>query len=259
MEQIVSLPNGEQLACTIAGRGTPLVCLHAPCIGSVNFSSQQPLAETYQLIVPDLPGHGHSSRPAKPFTIHHLAVCLHELLKELGYERPLLLGYSQGASIALEYALCHPGQVQGLILVGANSEVSDLYLHSRFYLAEVMARLHGVPLLARSIASSHTDDRHMQESWIRHASLTDADTLKQLYRAGHSYHCTERLSELQLPTLLVYGEEDRPMHRYGQLLHQKMAQSQMVMIPGVAHQVVTKASAAFNRLCREFFYAKTGG
>lgn len=259
MEQTFTLSNGEQIACTFLGQGTPLVCIHAPCIGSINFTAQQPLADSHQLILPDLPGHGQSSSLAKPFTIHDLAVCLHDLLSLLGHERPVLLGYSQGASIALEYALCYPNKVQALILVSAFSEVSDLYLHSRFYMAEAMAHLHGVPLLARSITSSHMEDPHTQEKWIKHASMTDADTLKYLYVAGHSYDCSERLHEIHLPTLLVYGEEDRHMHRYGQLLHAGLSQAEMVLIPSVAHQVVTKASTELNRLCREFSYVKTGG
>ncbi|MED4779290.1 alpha/beta hydrolase [Brevibacillus choshinensis] len=259
MERILTLSNGEQIACTLLGQGTPLVCIHAPCIGSINFTSQQPLSDSYQLVLPDLPGHGRSSSLAKPFTIHDLTVCLHEIMGLLGHERPILLGYSQGASIALEYALCFPDKVQGLILVSAFSEVSDLYLHSRFYIAEAMASIHGVPLLARSITTSHVENPDMQETWIRHVSLTDADTLKHLYVAGHSYHCTDRLPEIHLPTLLVYGEEDRHMYRYRQLLHQGLPQAKSVIIPGVAHQVVTKASTELNRLCREFSNVKKGG
>lgn len=251
MEHTITLPNGT-LACTIVGQGTPLLFIHAPCIGSINFVSQHPLTDTFQLLVPDLPGHGHSSPLPEPFSIHDLALCLHELIQALGVEKPYLLGYSQGASIALEYALCFPEQVSGLILVSAFSEVNDLYLHSRFYLAQAMAGIHGVPLLAQSITSSHIDDPQLQEKWIKHASLTDSTTLSHLYKAGHSYNCTQRLPQITLPTLLVYGAEDRSIHPYGQLLSEGIPISKMVMIPGVAHQVVTKAAPELNRLCREF-------
>lgn len=259
MKQTLTLSTGEQIAYHVFGQATPLVCIHAPCIGSINFLSQQPLSDSHQLVVPDLPGHGYSSPIASPFSIHDLAVRLDDFLNQLGLERPFLLGYSEGASIALEYALSYPEQVQGLILVSAFSEVNDLYLHSRFYLAEATASIHGVPLLARSITSSHVDDPDLQKQWIEHASLTDADTLQQLYMTGHSYTCTDRLPEIQLPTLLVYGEEDRHMHPYAQLLSKGLPQAKTVMVPGVAHQVVTKAASAFNRLCREFTGMKTGG
>jgi pimeloyl-ACP methyl ester carboxylesterase len=213
---------------------------------------QHALADGCQLVVPDLPGHGRSSPLATAFSIHDLAQCLSRLLRTLGLERPILLGYSQGASIALEYALCYPHNVRGLILAGAFSEVNELYLHSRFYLAETMASLHGVGILARSITSSHIEDPTVQEQWIEHASLTDAASLKQLYTAGHAYQCTHRLTEIDAPALLVYGEEDRQMHPYGQLLSAKLRQAELVFIPGVAHQVVTKAAPAFHLLCRDF-------
>lgn len=252
MERIIPLPDGELMACLTFGQGRPIVCIHAPCIGSVNFQYQQTLADTYELIIPDLPGHGRSSALAKPYTIHDLATRLHRLLGALGLERPYLLGYSQGASIALEYALCFPEEISGLILASGFSEVDDLYLHSRFSVAQALATLHGVPLLARSIASSHTDDPQTRDHWIQHASRTDAGTLKQLYAAGHSYRCTQRLHELSMPTLLVYGGEDTRMHPYGQLFRRHLPHAKLIFLPGVPHQVVTKAAASFNQLCRDF-------
>jgi len=259
MKQTITLPNGDQMTALISGEGPPLLCLHAPCIGSINFCFQQSLADSYTLVIPDLPGHGQSSPRPTPYTIEDLAQSLHALMNELGHERPFILGYSQGASIALAYALCFQTEVQGLILVGAYSEVNDFYLHGRFYMAQTMASMHGVPLLARSIASSHVDDPDLREEWITHASLTDAATLKQLYTAGHAYNCTKRLPEVHVPTLLVYGEQDKHMHAYGQMLNKGLPHAQLAMIPGVAHQVVTKTAADLNRLCREFSYAKTGG
>lgn len=259
MKHTITLPNGDQMTVAISGQGAPLLFLHAPCIGSINFHFQQPLADSYTLLIPDLPGHGQSSPRPAPYSIHDLAQCLHDLMNHLGHERPLLLGYSQGASIALEYALSFPDQVQGLILASAFSEVSDFYLHGRFYMAQTMASIHGVPLLARSIASSHTDDAALKDEWITHSSLTDAATLKHLYSAGHAYHCTQRLPEIHLPTLLVYGEQDKQMHPYAQLLKQGLPHAELTFIPGVSHQVVTKAAAKFNQLCREFSHVKTGG
>jgi pimeloyl-ACP methyl ester carboxylesterase len=209
--------------------------------------------------MPDLPGHGQSSPRPTPYAIQDLAIDLHDLMHPLGLERPFILGYSQGASIALAYALRFPDEVQGLILVSAFSEVSDFYLHGRFYMAQSMASIHGVPLLARSIASSHTDDPALREEWVAHASLTDTATVKHLYAAGHAYRCTDRLPEIQVPALLVYGERDKRMHPYAQQLSHGLTQAELVIIPGVAHQVVTKAADEFNRLCREFSYVKTGG
>lgn len=251
-EHIVELSNGKQIACQIAGHGIPMVCIHAPCIGSVNFVYQQALTDTFQLFVPDLPGHGSSPPARTPITITDMAEDLNEMIKKIGHERVIVVGYSQGVSIALEWCLRHPGTIAGLILVSGFSEVNDLYLHSRFYFAQTFATLHGVSLLARSTAASHLVDQIEQKRWIAHSRETDAGSLRQLYATGHRYRCTERLQEIQVPVQLVYGQQDKPMHPYAQQLANRLPHSSLVFMPGVKHQVVTRTAAAFNQQCRDF-------
>ncbi|WP_289135751.1 alpha/beta fold hydrolase [uncultured Brevibacillus sp.] len=252
MEQVmVQLKNG-QLASTLSGKGTPVLCIHAPCIGSMNFSQQHALSDAYQLIVPDLPGHGSSSSFGGRFSIGELADYLNQLTLELNITQSYLLGYSQGASIALEYCLRYPEKVKGVILVSAFSEVKDFYLHGRFFMAQTLSWLHGIPLLARSIASSHVNDPAIHAKWVEHASRTDARSLASLYGAGHRYRCTERLDELRMPALLVYGKEDRQMQPYAQLFKKQLPGANLLHIPHVHHQVITRAAPAFNQLCRDF-------
>ncbi|MGG1658776.1 alpha/beta fold hydrolase [Brevibacillus sp. NRS-1366] len=257
MEQRLVQFNGEQLACKLSGKGTPVVCIHAPCIGSLNFSYQNALSDQFQLIVPDLPGHGESSSFGGHLSIGDLADLLDNLIQSLGIQRPFLLGYSQGASIALEYCLRNPDSVQGAILVSAFSEVKDLYLHCRFFMAQTMSALRGIPLLARSIASSHLDDQTMRTAWVQHASQTDAICLGSLYSAGHQYNCTDRLNELRMPFLLVYGKEDRQLRPYAELLDTHISHAKMIQVPNVHHQVITRAASTFNQLCRDFIQQTT--
>ncbi|WP_312117040.1 alpha/beta fold hydrolase [Brevibacillus reuszeri] len=254
MEQVMVQLNNEHVACSISGKGTPVLCIHAPCIGSINYCYQYALSDSYQLIVPDLPGHGDSSSFGRRFSIDDLAEYLNQIMQKLNLAEAYIMGYSQGASIALEYSLRFPEKVKGVILVSAFSEVKDFYLHARFYMAQTMSWLHGVPLLARSIASSHLSDPDMQAKWVAHASRTDAGCLTSLYTAGHRYSCTKRLNELDKPVLLVYGKEDTQMQPYAQLLQKQLPMASFVMVPHAHHQVVTRAAPVFNQLCRDFMH-----
>jgi pimeloyl-ACP methyl ester carboxylesterase len=249
---ILPFPDGRRLSYQIGGEGTALLCIHAPGIGSVNFSRQLELTDSCRLILPDLRGHGDSSPAAKPFSLSDVAQELEALIRSLPIERVVLLGYSQGASIALEFCLQFPRLVAGFILVSGFSEVNELYLHTRFYLAQAMASLHGVSLLARSTAASHLDDKREQQRWISHAEKTDVYTLHQLYLGGHRYNCTARLGEIRVPSLLVYGGDDKRMHPYGRLLARHLPAAEEVVIPGVSHQVITKAAHLFNERSRLF-------
>ncbi|USG63892.1 alpha/beta hydrolase [Brevibacillus ruminantium] len=249
---IVSSAKGSKLAVQLYGNGQPLVCIHAPGIGMINFSRLHELAEHFQLILPDLPGHGASDPLPIPFTMADLSETLEETIHALGHERVVVMGYSQGASLALKWCLRHPHSIAGLVLVSGFSEVNEWYLHSRFYLAEAIARMGGVGVLARSTASSHLDKESDKERWITHGSRTDAKTLHHLYTIGHRYRCTERLHEIKQPVLLLYGQQDTHMHPYGKLMGKHLPQARMVSVPGVKHQIVTRAAEPLSRLCIEF-------
>ncbi|MFY0545122.1 alpha/beta fold hydrolase [Brevibacillus sp. H7] len=248
----LTLPDGRSLSYQSFGEGLPLLCIHAPGIGSVNFSLQAPLSDSFQLIIPDLRGHGDSSPAKEPFDMADLARDLKTLVELLGIDRLIVLGYSQGGSVALECCLQFPQYIAGGILASSFSEVNELYLHSRFYMAQAMASLGAVSFLARSTASSHLDDKKEQERWIAHAKRTDAYTLQQIYIAGHHYNCTGRLRNIHVPMLLVYGRNDKKMHPYGKLLASHLPFADLRTVPNVSHQVITKAADGFNQLCREF-------
>ena len=86
------------------GRGRPLIFLHGWSSHGDYFGPQiATLARTFQLVMPDLPGHRHS--PARPdaLSIPALAADLHKLIITRGLERPLLIGWSMGAMVALDY------------------------------------------------------------------------------------------------------------------------------------------------------------
>jgi len=255
--QRLPLRNGSFLSYAIEGAGPPILFIHAPCIGYVNFQRQLPLASEYQLIIPDLRGHGESSPAREPLTMGDIAEDLRELVQQATNQKIVLCGYSQGGSVALEFMLRYPELILGGILASGFSEVNDFYLHSRFYLAQAISKMHGIPLLARSTAASHLDEKHEQEQWLNHGQKTDAYSLEQLYQAGHAYNCTSRLGEIQAPVLLVYGEQDKPMHPYGKLLMKGLSRAEIAYLPGVKHQVITRQHEMFNNLCRDFVTALT--
>jgi len=253
----VQLSDLATMAYQSIGHGPPLVLIHAPGIGSVNFSCQLPLAKAYRLLIPDLRGHGESSPAREPFTLEKLAADIRAMLDAEHVEQASICGYSQGGSIALECLLAYPERFNGAILVSSFSEVNDLYLHARFFLAEALSSMQGAKWLAHSTAHSHLEDPHEQKRWIVHAEKTDGFSLHQMYLAGHHYSCTDKLHTITSPVMLVYGEDDRAMHSYAHLLHQKLPHAQLHLIPGVKHQVITKTPAAFHKLCDSFLSSLT--
>lgn len=254
----ILLPDHSTLEFFDQGTGHALLFVHAPCIGHVNFHYQAPLADEYRLIIPNLPGHGKSTPAQTTLTITDLAQTIDHLVEKLELDDFSLCGYSQGGSVVLEYLLQHPQKVHSAIIVSGYSEVNTLFMHTRYRAAQALASMGAVGVLARAISSSHLACDELRQKWIQHMEQTDSHTLHHMYQAGHTYNCTARLSEIQTPLLLIYGEEDKPMHSYGKLLHQFLHHSELHFIPYVSHQVVTKAAIPFHQLLTRFVRSHTG-
>jgi pimeloyl-ACP methyl ester carboxylesterase len=112
--------DGARLHYLERGEGPPLVMLHG--LGTmVEELALSPLfdlaAARYRVIAIDRPGSGHSTRPrGRWWGPRAQGSLIHRALARLGVERPVLLGHSFGALVALALALEHPATLKGVVL-----------------------------------------------------------------------------------------------------------------------------------------------
>ena len=105
------------------GEGEPMILLHGNGEEGSYFAHQMDyFGRNYRVIVVDTRGHGQSPRGTAPFTIAQFAQDLHDFMDELGISRAVILGFSDGANIAMIFALRYPERVTALILNGWQSE-----------------------------------------------------------------------------------------------------------------------------------------
>lgn len=103
------------------GTGEPLILLHGNGESSAYFKAQiEHFSGRYRVIAPDTRGHGRSPRGTAPFTIGQFARDLYDFMEGLGLSSAVILGFSDGANIAVRFALDHPDRVRALILNGGN-------------------------------------------------------------------------------------------------------------------------------------------
>src|SRR3972149_834883 len=103
------------------GSGPFVVCLHGySCTADMWRPNLTALVEAgYGVLAFDLPGHGETFRPRRPFTITDMARWLNDSLIALGVERAHVMGNSLGGAIVCEFALTYPEKVERLVVVGA--------------------------------------------------------------------------------------------------------------------------------------------
>ena len=114
--------DGVRLHYTDRGAGQPIVLVHGNAVAGDDWNTSGVadllLRDGHRVIVFDRPGFGHSERPrGRLWTAMQQAELLHKALRQLGIERPVVVGHSWGAIVALSLAARHPADTEGLVLL----------------------------------------------------------------------------------------------------------------------------------------------
>lgn len=118
------LPNGEEIFYRQLGHGAKVLCLlHGNYNASINWDvvMETLSQEKYTMVAIDLRGFGHSSYTNEVNHIRDFAEDLHLFLKQVGLKLDVLMGWSAGGAVALQYAALYPGTFDQLILLSSAS------------------------------------------------------------------------------------------------------------------------------------------
>jgi pimeloyl-ACP methyl ester carboxylesterase len=112
--------NGIDIHYVIGGTGEPLVLLHGFGQNWYMWNRLLPeLSKHFTVIAPDLPGLGESGKPATGYDKKTMAVYIHGVVKQLGYDHINLVGHDIGLMVAYAYAAQFSAEVKKLALLDA--------------------------------------------------------------------------------------------------------------------------------------------
>ena len=99
-------------------QGQPLVCIHGITANAWCFQAfADGLANDHRVFAYDLRGRGDSDKPESGYSVPTHAADLSAIIDELGLDRPVIVGHSLGAYIALYFAAHYPEKLSKLVLV----------------------------------------------------------------------------------------------------------------------------------------------
>ena len=103
------------------GNKEPFILLHGNGQDNSYFKHQiDYFSSRYRVIALDTRGHGKSPRGTKPFTIEQFSCDLYDFMTSRKISNAVILGFSDGANIAMKFAMNYPDKVKALILNGGN-------------------------------------------------------------------------------------------------------------------------------------------
>jgi pimeloyl-ACP methyl ester carboxylesterase len=206
--------DGRRMHYLTRGVGNPVVLLHGLGSSGADWAFQAPaLQDRFRLIVPDLPGCGHSPAPDEPYAVSAWAEATWRLLDALGVDQPNLIGFSMGGAVAFEMALQRPGWVPRLGLI--NSLASYRVDHwTKWCKARVdagLVRLLGIRRTAALIAGRlfpHPAQAPMRARAAAVIGAVPAETYLTMARALERWSALSRLDALTSRTLIIAAEHD---------------------------------------------------
>lgn len=112
--------HGTRLRYAVGGDGPPLVLVHGLGGTIENWRAlAPPLAESHRVVVPDLPGHGHSAPLPEARNLDPLAEAVLAVVDAEGVGSAVWVGHSLGGVLALRAALLRPDAARGIVLAAA--------------------------------------------------------------------------------------------------------------------------------------------
>jgi len=240
----VELPGAEVNYVEI-GEGEPILFVHGLAGCWRNWLENLPhFGRTHRTIALDLPGFGASPMPSWSIDMPAYGRLIHDFCEKLGIDRvAALVGNSMGGFAATEAVIDQPSRFERLVLVSA-AGISFAEAQGR----EATAFAHTVK------AAAHYPTRLRPELlWEQIEPSIRAPGLAQAIGSMAGYDTRDRLPEIEIPTMVVWGLKDRIVPVEAAIGYQRLiADSRLEIFERTGHVPQMERPARFNALLDEF-------
>lgn len=250
------------------GAELPMVLVHGLGATLDHWALAVPLlSKTRRVVAFDLPGFGRSGKPDRVYSPAEFVAILRAFAVQLGLERFVLVGHSMGGAISAEFTLEHRDRVERLVLVdaaGMTRMPTGLldYLVERFEQTIDPKRVVLPPRLVRAMVKLvfYEPSPFAERNVVRIlASMSEddwPDRVRSFVRSVSGLarsRVRQRLDEIRLPTLIVWGARDRVLPlRHGRRLHGGIRGSKLIVFPRTGHCPQIERPDAFCAAVTEF-------
>lgn len=213
------------------GSGEPLILLHGNGEDGSYFKHQiDYFSGRYRVIALDTRGHGKSPRGTEPFTLEQFSRDLYDFTESLAISSAIILGFSDGANIAMKFAMSYPDRVKSLILNGGNLNPKGV------------KRTTQIPIelgykIARRFAVKSPGAK-------RNAELLGLMVNEPMIEPAE-------LSKITAPTLVICGKNDMIRESHTKEIAEHIPNAKLVILKG-DHFIANKRHAAFNQAVEDF-------
>ncbi|MGG5316601.1 alpha/beta fold hydrolase [Enterococcus sp. AZ072] len=231
-KKTASMPDGSQIYYETYGNGPALFLLHGNGGSGRYFSKQiNSFCKHFGVFVVDSRGHGRSTNMRPEINFQLMAEDLHHIMELEQIEKADLLGFSDGANLAMVFASMYPDRINHLILNAGNTFPSGIRL---------------LPHLASYIQYSIV----WLGSFVDKGMRNFLPILRLLFsEIGLS---TEDLEKIKAPTLVIVGKHDVVKTQHSMYIARSIPNASFAIVSGQGHMFARRNPKRFNQEVLEF-------
>jgi pimeloyl-ACP methyl ester carboxylesterase len=212
----------------------------------------------FRTLVMDCPGHGNSDAPEARdvYTMHALADLHYDAAKTLGVMPAVVIGFSMGGAIAEEYALRHPDDALGIVLLGsaggdwidseAESDIKEALPIAFSQGMEALWEIRAKRLYPEEFKQLSEDERNKRRTHF--ANTSPEGYIYTLYGLLEKRNTFADMVKFGKPALIIHGEgEEESIIKSSKRLHSAIQESHYVVIPDAGHFAQCDNADAFNQ------------
>jgi 3-oxoadipate enol-lactonase len=191
------------------------------------------LAAHHRVVAVDSRGNGRSDKPDRPVSMGTFVDDTSALLDHMGVESAHLYGQSFGAMVAMELALTHPERVRSLELAATHAGAGRSSRGG--WMAHVPKDKPHLALYSEAFAREHPE--HVAEDMrVGGRNPQPPHARRRQWDAIQAWDAWDRVSDLQVPTLILHGTEDRLIDvGNARRLAALIPGSKLVLLEGAGH------------------------
>jgi len=262
--------QGVNLYYEETGQGFPLVWSHE---FAGNYDSWEPqvrfFSRRYRVITYAARGYPPSAVPQDPnaYSQEQAVADLHRLLQHLNLDRAYVGGLSMGGNVALNFGIAHPEMCRALIVASTGAGTTnpaDFQRQGEELVATL--RSQGMAVVADSYARGNTRTQFLRKDprgWAEfhrglaaHSATGSAHTFQGVQlRRPTIYALGDQLRRLQVPTLVLIGDEDEPCVEPAVFLKRNLPRCGLAVFPQSGHTINLEEPDLFNRTVQDFLVA----
>jgi pimeloyl-ACP methyl ester carboxylesterase len=260
--ELISLANAIKIAALVAGPADAtetIVFVHGLAGSQTTWASVLgDFAEKWRIVAVNLPGHGGSDKPSPAdtdYSVSGLASALGEIIEKLDLTPAIVVGHSLGGAVATQLALDRPKLVKGLVLTdsaGLGAEMSGELLdciEAEPSRDETRRLLELFFEERRYILERGIDDMDANRRAPGADQAMKAIATKAFSREGQRVVFLDRLSELEQPVLLIWGERDRVIPAsHAVAASQALPAAWLEIVSGIGHAPQVESAPTFSRI-----------